>query len=104
MALFVGTLLFHASGVLWTTLKFHSTSTTPLQIPLWLPQSIWLAGYVFFALTIVVLACTSLNRLRRQRWASVSGLIGINSVEEDIEEETHRSAPGLTPSPTTGEH
>lgn len=103
MAVFAGTLLFHAGGVLWTTLKFHSTSTTPLQIPLWLPQSIWLAGYVFFAVTLVVLACTSLSRLRRQRWASISALIGINSVEEDIQEETHRPTPGLTPSPANGE-
>lgn len=104
MALFVGTLVFHASGVLGNTLKFHSTSTTPLQVPLWLPQSIWLAGYLFFAVTIVVLACTSLSRLRRQRWASISGLIGINSVEEDIQEEIHRPVPGLTPSPANGEH
>ncbi|WP_421546500.1 TRAP transporter small permease subunit [Pseudomonas sp. QD4] len=92
MALFAGTLLYHAWGVLWDSIHYRSISTTPLQIPLWAPQSIWFAGYAFFALTLAVLACTSLSRLRQRRWAAINGLIGINSVEEDIQQETHGGA------------
>lgn len=104
MAVFVFTLLFHTGRVLWDSIEYRSISTTPLQIPQWLPQSFWFAGYGFFAVTLVVLTCTSLNRLRQRRWASISTLIGINSVEEEIQEETYRTVPDLTTSPSTGEH
>ncbi len=104
MAIFVSTLLFHSWGVLWDSIQYRSVSTTPLQIPQWVPQSVWFAGYVFFALTIVVLACASLAHLRHQRWASITALIGINSVEEEIQEEIHSPAPGLTTSQSNGAH
>ena len=103
MAIFVFTLLFHTGGVLWNSIEYRSVSTSPLQIPQWLPQSLWFAGYVFFAVTLVVLTCTSLSRLRQRQWASISTLIGINSVEEDIQEETYRPAPGFKTSSDTGE-
>lgn len=91
MALFVSTLLFHVGGVLWDSIAYRSISTTPLQVPQWIPQSLWFAGYLFFATTIVVLGYNSLVQLRGQRWAAANALIGINSVEEEIEEES-RSA------------
>jgi len=104
MTIFVGILLFHAWGVLWNSIQYRSISTTPLQIPQWIPQAIWFAGYLFFAVTIAVLGCASLIQLRRQRWASIGALIGINSVEEDIQEETHRPAPGRTTTRSNGAH
>ena len=87
MALFVGTLLFHVGGVLWDSITYRSISTTPLQVPLWIPQSLWFAGYLFFAVTILVLAWSSLVQIRQQRLAAVNALIGIHSVEEEIREE-----------------
>ncbi|MCQ6256667.1 TRAP transporter small permease subunit [Pseudomonas sp. Q11] len=104
MALFVGTVLFHAWDVLWDSIQYRSTSTTPLQIPQWVPQAVWFAGYLFFALTIGVLGWASVIQLRQQRWASIGALIGIHSVEEDIQEETHRPAPGHTTTPSNGAH
>lgn len=95
MALFVGTLLLHVGGVLWDSIAYRSISTTPLQVPQWIPQSLWFAGYLFFASTILVLGYNSLMQLRQQRWAAANALIGINSVEEEIEEES-RSSRGAT--------
>lgn len=52
----------------WMTLSesllFKSRASTPLQTPLWLPQGLWLAGLVLFALTAVVMAGRSLAKLR----------------------------------------
>lgn len=87
MAVFVGALLWHSGQVLLDSIHYRSVSTTPLQVPLWIPQSLWFAGYLFFAVTILVLAWTSLAQMRRQRLAAVSALIGIHSVEEEIREE-----------------
>lgn len=90
MAVFVGALLLHSGQVLWDSIHYQSISTTPLQVPLWIPQSIWFAGYLFFAVTILVLGGISLQQLRQRRWAAIHARLGINTVEEEIEEETHR--------------
>lgn len=87
MAVFVGTLLWHSGQVLLDSIHYRSVSTTPLQVPLWIPQSLWFAGYLFFAVTILILAWASLTQMRQQRLAAVSALIGIHSVEEEIREE-----------------
>jgi len=92
MAVLVSTLAFHAWNVLQDSIAYRSVSNTPLQVPQWIPQSIWFAGYLFFALTLLSLALVSLGHLLRGRWGAVSALIGINTVEQEIEEELHPAA------------
>ena len=96
MAVFVATLLWHSGAVLWDSIRFQSVSTTPLQVPLWIPQTLWFAGYLFFAVTILVLAWVSLKQMRQQRLQAVSALLGIHSVEEEIQQEVQ--APHATQS------
>lgn len=40
---------WRCSVVLRESIEFGSLATNPLQTPMWLPQSVWLAGMVFFA-------------------------------------------------------
>ncbi|WP_426811409.1 TRAP transporter small permease subunit [Pseudomonas sp. WOUb67] len=89
MALLVSTLAYHAWNVLWDSIEYRSVSNTPLQVPQWIPQSIWFAGYVFFALTLLSLAVACAGHLLHGRWGAASALIGINTVEEEIAEELH---------------
>ena len=95
MALLVSTLAYHAGNVLWDSIEYRSVSNTPLQVSQWIPQSLWFAGYLFFALTLASLAITCLGHLLKGRWHAISTLIGINSVEEDIQAEQY-------PDSTTG--
>lgn len=88
LGVFVGTLTWHAWFVLVDSIHFQSVSNTPLQVPQWIPQSLWFAGYAFFLLTIVVLGACALARVMKGRWQAVNALIGIHSVEEGIDEET----------------
>ncbi|EKT4480297.1 TRAP transporter small permease [Pseudomonas putida] len=92
MAVLVSTLAFHACNVLQDSIEYRSVSNTPLQVPQWIPQSIWFAGYLFFALTLLSLALVSLGHLLRGRWGAVSALIGINTVEQEIQQELHPAA------------
>ncbi|NYT77710.1 TRAP transporter small permease [Alcaligenaceae bacterium] len=87
LGLFVGVLTFHAWQVLADSISFNAVSNTPLQIPQWIPQSMWFAGWVFFLFTIVVLLACALYLLIRRRSREIGSLIGINSVEEEINEE-----------------
>src|SRR5690606_34181864 len=63
MTILAGTAIFivmRAKGVLDETLEFGSVSTSPLQTPLWIPQSLWLAGLVLFMIVAVAYAAHGL--------------------------------------------
>jgi TRAP-type C4-dicarboxylate transport system permease small subunit len=87
LGVFIALLTYHAWQVLTDSISFNAVSNTPLQVPQWIPQSMWFAGYVFFLMTIVVLLLCALYLVVAHRSREVSGLIGINSVEEEIKEE-----------------
>ena len=61
-------------------------SNTPLSVPLWIPQSIWFAGMVLFAVGAVAMALHSLALLVRDR-ARLNRLYGPQSLEEEISTE-----------------
>ena len=42
--------------VLSKTIETNATANTTLETPLWIPQSLWFAGWVWFALSALVLA------------------------------------------------
>jgi len=58
-------------------------SNSPLQAPLWVPQSIWLAGMALFAVGAVFMALHSVSLLFRDR-ALLNRIYGPQSLEEEI--------------------
>ena len=59
----------------WYTLDesmtFGSVSSSPLQVPLWIPQSLWMTGLIVFALSAV--------------WTAVRGIIALRNGLEGSE-------------------
>lgn len=55
-------LAWQASTVLGESLRLGSVSNTPLRVPLWLPQGMWLIGLVGFALAAAILLTARLFR------------------------------------------
>ena len=57
------------ASMAWVTLSdsltFGSVTSTPLQTPLWIPQSLWLAGLVLFGLSALWTALMGLLALRQ---------------------------------------
>jgi len=78
-----------AWDVLHVSWSYNYTSTTPLAIPLWMPQSVWFAGLAFMLLCCSVLMIISVRHMIAGRWRALSAIIGVRSVEQDIAEETH---------------
>ena len=66
-----------------------TTSVGTIVIPLWIPQMLWALGFVLFTLTALYLSIRSLGALLRRDWGAVSGLAGVPSVAQVVEEETH---------------
>ena len=53
--MFISLLTYSASSVFYTSILKKSTANTPLGTPLWIPQSIWFFGFVFFLLVVLVM-------------------------------------------------
>jgi TRAP-type mannitol/chloroaromatic compound transport system permease small subunit len=73
--------------VLSESIEFQSHSTTPLQTPMWVPQSMWLTGWALFAVVAVTMAVHSLALLLRGRHAELNKAYGPQTLEEEIESE-----------------
>ncbi|MEM1264539.1 MAG: TRAP transporter small permease [Pseudomonadota bacterium] len=73
----------------WRTLSesltFGSVSSSPLQVPLWIPQSLWLAGLVVFGLAALWTALRGLLALRHGL-AAASRVVAPPTVAEEIDE------------------
>jgi TRAP-type C4-dicarboxylate transport system permease small subunit len=75
-------------SVLSESIEFKSHATTPLQTPLWIPQSLWFLGYVLFAGTACVLAAHACTLLFTRQIALVNEKHGPPTLKEEIEAET----------------
>ncbi|NKE44077.1 TRAP transporter small permease [Roseomonas frigidaquae] len=73
------------------SIEFMSVSTSPLQVPLWIPQGVWFAGLALFGLVALVLAMHAASLLMRGRVREVNAWYGPPTVDEEIAAETGRS-------------
>jgi TRAP-type C4-dicarboxylate transport system permease small subunit len=78
--------LLRGWAVLAESLEFDAHANSPLQTPLWIPQSAWLAGLAMFALAAGTLAGHALWLLLID-WRAVNRLYGPITVEEEVEVE-----------------
>jgi len=81
-----------AVGVLAESLSHGAVSNTSLLTPLWIPQSVWVGGLIFFTLTLIVVALRSILLFARRDYGRIHDIAGIPSVAEEIGAEIHLSA------------
>jgi TRAP-type C4-dicarboxylate transport system permease small subunit len=74
-------------SVLKDTLRWQARASTPLQTPLWIPQSLWLLGLVVFAGLASALAAHAVLLFVKDR-RRLDRFYGPPSLEEQIEIET----------------
>lgn len=78
---------WRAFAVLAESIEFDSHSTSPLQTPMWLPQSLWFLGYLLFALAAAAMAVHACWLLARDR-ERLNRTYGPPTLEEEIRAET----------------
>ncbi|HVX98668.1 MAG TPA: TRAP transporter small permease subunit [Pseudorhodoplanes sp.] len=61
-------------------------SMTPLQIPIWIPQGLWVLGLAFFVFVLGMLAVFAGMALLRGDYRKSQQLIGIQGVEDEAAE------------------
>ena len=74
--------------VFTTSWARDSVSISTLALPLWIPQLIWVAGLIFFNITLVFLILYCAFSWARIGAEAVQGLAGTMSVQEEVAEET----------------
>lgn len=77
-------LLERGWSVLEESIEFMAVSNSPLQIPMWIPQGLWVIGLGLFAGIAVALAVQAVVMLRNP--ARFNALYGPPTIEEEIEE------------------
>jgi TRAP-type C4-dicarboxylate transport system permease small subunit len=70
-------------AVLEESLLFQSHANSPLQTPMWLPQSAWLAGLVVFAVAASIFAAHALLLLLTD-WRKVNRWYGPMTLDEEV--------------------
>ena len=89
---FVLLLTWRAALLFTDTVENWSRSITPLQTPLAIPQSLWLAGLVLFSFTLLLIMTACVAALMRGNLPRVQRLAGVRTVSEEVEEEKSAGA------------
>lgn len=69
------------------SIEFQSHATTPLQTPMWLPQSMWLVGWALFMVVALYMAWHSLWLLLHGSFDELNARYGPQTLEEEIQSE-----------------
>lgn len=86
LALMAGYAAWRGWAVLDESIEFQAHANSPLQTPLWIPQSAWLAGIGLFAAASGAMAAHALLLLVFS-WRSVNRFYGPLTLDEEIETE-----------------
>jgi TRAP-type mannitol/chloroaromatic compound transport system permease small subunit len=79
-------LLIQATVTFLASWSLNAHSMTPLQVPIWIPQGLWVLGLAFFVLVLAVLTVLSTMALLKGDDRTSRQLIGIQGVEDEAAE------------------
>lgn len=85
---FAAVIAWQAWSMVADTLEYGSRSITPMRTPLAIPQIPWLIGWLFFVLCGALLFVGSLWAVLKGRAGEADRLIGVKTLDEQIEDET----------------
>ncbi|MBA2963508.1 MULTISPECIES: TRAP transporter small permease subunit [Ramlibacter] len=80
--------LWRGLNVVLESVDMKSTAATPLATPMWIPQVVWLFGYLLFAVVALLAAGHCLRLFVTGQHGQLNGQFGPQTLEEEIEAET----------------
>ena len=85
---FAGVIVTMVWSMVMDTLEFGSRSITPMRVPLAIPQIPWMLGWMFFVFSGLLIFAAAIARWIKRDEPGVHALIGVKSLDEQIEDET----------------
>ncbi len=95
LSIFAGIVTWRGVALVLDSWSINKLSVTPLHVPLVIPQSFWVAGWLLFCGCLLLLVLAVVQALFRRDLQRVQALAGTPTIEEEIREEGF--APGGTP-------
>lgn len=92
LALFSFGLTWLCYGTLADSWRMQSRSMTPLSIRIWIPQALWVLGFVVFSVSCCVLFLKAFHFALTGRDDEIAGLIGSQHVEDEADAEVHQAS------------
>lgn len=86
LGIYIVILSYFAFLVVKTSVVKFSTANTPLATPMWIPQSLWLIGLLWFGLTIFLILAGTIYNLLKKDTNAAEKLSGISTLDEEIQE------------------
>ncbi len=83
LSIYAITLTYFCVLVLLDTLELGARSNTTLGTPLWIPQSLWIAGFVLFSFTCILLTFSSFSSLLAGDHHRVRSLVGSRTIDKE---------------------
>jgi TRAP-type C4-dicarboxylate transport system permease small subunit len=85
---FAFVVVYNVWSMVGDSLSNGSRSITPMRVPLALPQIPWLIGWVFFVFSGLLIGLVAIKRMMAGDVAGTQDLIGVKSLDEQIQDET----------------
>ncbi len=76
-----------AWGVAAESFSRGSLSNTPMKTPLWIPQTLWVLGLVWFGIVVVLLLARVLLAVLSRNPETIQFLVGSSTLDEQIRNE-----------------
>lgn len=86
IAAMAGFMLYRGCATLQASIEFKSLASTPLQTPLWIPQTIWVIGLAIFAFFTAAFALRGLYLLLTGHYSQLNREMGPRDADDEIEE------------------
>ncbi|RBW51199.1 TRAP transporter small permease subunit [Marinobacter sp. F3R11] len=104
LAIFAAFMLWRAVDTLLVSLEFQSRASTPLQTPLWIPQSLWVAGLTVFSLLAGLLALRAVFLLVTGDISRLNQEFDARSADDELDEARHDYASDTLQTPHRSSH
>ena len=86
---FMSVMTYYAMIAFLDSWDKNSVSITTLATPQWIPQLFWVMGLCLFVVTVTFVTIYSVTALLQRNWDLVARIVGVPSISEVMEEETH---------------
>ncbi|MBD3305013.1 TRAP transporter small permease subunit [candidate division KSB3 bacterium] len=76
-------LVWRAAALLFETIELQAVAPTPLETPLWIPQSLWTLGLAWFFIQVTINLISAIILTVQTRISELNALFGVETVEEE---------------------
>ncbi|MCP3888881.1 MAG: TRAP transporter small permease [Desulfobulbaceae bacterium] len=81
---FVSPMTYYTFKTLKTSIMRLSKANTPLQTPMWIPQSLWFSGILFFFIVVTVYTLVMLKMAYQRQYKEIGDFAGCLTLDEEI--------------------